>query len=464
MRHHVVSITVLAMLAAACGQYPGVHEQAVREGQIPAGQTELSGPATSAPSGTAPSESVVAPDASPIPGEPGAGPAGGSADPTGDAGGSTSSGGREAATAGNATGVTATTIKLGLHAPLTGAAPLKSESFNRGKDAYWLKGADGRPVEIHGRTVQVVFQDDQYNPSHARAVCQQMAEEQQVFALVGGGGTDQIQACAQFAASRGIPYLAVGTTEVGIQQLSNAFAVSMSYADQAPLLAQYIRANAGALGWGGDPGEIALVATNTPNFDDAVSAFQQAMPGVKVLRPDKTARGSEAATQLCLASQKQYELVFPLTSPTFFLEMAGAAGCRPQYVGVGITMGLDSVASTGCANAQSIANARFFSPAPAFADSDSYDPVFRKTGGADDIEFLLWGLWGSIRQLLEQAGPNLTREGLMRSSAGAQVQRSVFPAASFSASNHFGAKEVNVLRADCARRAFVTERAFASSF
>jgi branched-chain amino acid transport system substrate-binding protein len=284
-----------------------------------------------------------------------------------------------------------------------------------------------------------------------------------VFMLVGGGGTDQIQSCGQYAASKGVPYVSVGTTEVGLSQLPTYFAVTMSYADQAPLLAQYMRANQSELGWNGQANRVAMVATNTPNFSDAVTAFQQAMPGVKVIRPSKNDRGSSMAAQLCTGTVKNYDVVFPLTSPTYFLEMAGAAKCNPQYTGVGITMGLNQVAGVGCQTG-GMANARFFSPAPAFANSNEYDPVFRQAGGQDDVEFLLWGLWQSIHQLLEQAGQDLTREGFIQSSTSATIRHQVFPDAGYSSANHFGARQVNVLRADCASRQFVTEDAFVSSF
>ena len=462
MRRHAIAIATSAVLAVGCGQYPGVHDQAVREGQIVEGQTGLTSPteAGAVPGAAAPAGGTgqtIGPD-----GSTGAAPgaSGGSTEAGGSATGAQGGG---ATGGGTTTGVTPTTIKLGLHAPLTGAAPLKAESFNRGKDAYWLKGNDGKPVEIHGRRVEVVFQDDQYNPSHARAVCQQMAEQQQVFMLVGGGGTDQIQSCGQYAASKGIPYVSVGTTEVGLSQLPTYFAVTMSYADQAPLLARYIRANQSAFGWNGQANRVAVVATNTPNFSDAVTAFQQAMPGVKVIRPSKNDRGSSMAAQLCTGTVKNYDVVFPLTSPTYFLEMAGASKCNPQYVGVGITKGLDQVAGVGCQTG-GMDGARFFSPAPAFANSNEYDPMFRQAGGQDDVEFLLWGLWQSIHQLLEQAGPNLTREGFIQSSTSATIRHRVFPDAAYSSANHFGARQVSVLRADCSSGRFVTEAAFVSSF
>jgi branched-chain amino acid transport system substrate-binding protein len=465
MRRQGIAMTAFVLLAAACGQYPGVHERAVQSGQLvagPAGTTGIPGaPGTGVPGGGTGTGAST----------PTGGIAGTTGTTTGTAGGTTEMGGKggkgeggQTTSGGNATGVTATSIKLGVHAPLTGAAPLKAESFDRGKDMYWLKGNNGKPVEIYGRRVQVVFQDDQYNPSHARAVCQQMAEQQQVFALFGGGGTDQIQACAQYAASKGIPYLSAGVTEIGLTQLPTYFALSMSYAAQAPLLARYIRANASALGCGNDGCTVAMVATNTPNFDDAVAAFTQSYGGVEVFRPDKNERGSTMAGNLCSAVAKNYEVVFPLTAPTYFLEMAGAAQCKPRYVGVGVTMGLDTVASTGCRANQSIADARFFSPAPAFADSNQFDPQFRAAGGTDDIMWLLWASAQVLHQLFLKAGENLTREGFVQAVQTSSIKTGIFPDLNFTPSDHFGANQVHVLRVDCSRGAYVTEKAFAGSF
>ena len=469
MRKIAIAFAAFALLTAACGQYPDVHEDAVAAGEIaPAGTSGL----TAEPGATLPDGSTVPgttlPDGSTVPGTgttgtgtTGTGTTGTGTTGTGNTG--TGSGTTTPTGGGTTTGVTPTTIKIGIHAPLTGAAPLKAESFNAGKDLYWDKGANGQPVVINGRKVEVVFQDDQYNPSHARAVCQQMAEEEQVFLLIGGGGTDQIQACAAYAASQGIPYFSPGVTEIGVNRLPNYFAVSMSYADQAPLLAQYIKANADALGWSGDPAKIAIVATNTPNFQDAVDAFKQAMPGVKEFRPEKNERGSSMAGQLCTGTIKNYEVVFPLTAPTYFLEMAGASKCEPQYVGVGVTHGLDQVADTGCQTG-GVADSRFFSPGPAFADANEYAPDFLKAGGKDDIMQLLWGISKTLHQLFLKAGPNLSREGFIASTSNASVKSGVFPDLTYTPTNHFGARQVHVLRADCSQGAYVTEKAFASSF
>jgi hypothetical protein len=162
-------------------------------------------------------------------------------------------------------------------------------------------------------------------------------------------------------------------------------------------------------------------------------------------------------------------VVFPLTSPTFFLELEGSAACNPQYVGVGISMGLDTVASVGCASQTGSMNgARFFSPAYSYDEANQQknanDKAFKKAGGKDDVEFLLWGLNATLHQMLLKAGPNLTRGGFIQAVQSSSFKTGVFPPLKYSSSNHFGAKHVNVLRADCSKSAYVTEAKLKSSF
>lgn len=454
-----------AIMLGACGQYPGVHENA------PGGDTVGLGPA--GPAG---------PDATGTAG-PGAVGSGVSSGSTKAAEGRSAEGPRVASGApkdgpgagggpADTTGVTDDTITVGVHAPLTGAAPLRQSSFEAGKDLYWEYGNGGKPVTVHGRKVKVIFRDDQYNPSHARLVCQEMAERGKAFLLIGGGGTDQIQACAQYAASQGIPYLSAGVTEIGLRELSNYFAASKSYPQQARMLAEYIKKDVGVT----DPSRVAAVITNTPNFDDTARTFERQFPGVRIYRPDKNERGSSMAGNLCSGTVKNYDVVFPLTAPTYYLEMASAAACKPLYVGVGISMGLDQVASTGCQSNGSTANARFFSPAPSFEDArqGKWDPNFVKAARAagvepDDVMWLFWGQSRVLHELLKEAGRDLSRQGFIASTSRASVSTRVFPDIQYSPSNHFGAKHVNVLRNVCRSRGdesgyYVTERAFASGF
>lgn len=435
------SRTTLALLAGAllllpaCGQFEGVHDDFVAQGGENSGLEGTEGAGTEGTEGADGTES--------------SGDGGGEDDGSGGGGGG--GGGNDNGSAGNGdtTGVTADTITIGVHAPLTGAAPLKQESFETGKDLYWQYGNGGGPVEIHGRTVETVFADDQYRPSTARQVCQTMAEEQKAFMLLGAGGTDQIQACAQYAAGEDVPYLSTGVTETGMGSLDTYFAASMTYRQQTPILADYIKNELGVT----DASKVAAVVTNTPNFDDAVEGFTGSFDGVDVFRPDKNERGSSAAGNLCTGTVKNYDVVFVLTSPTFYLEMAAASGCRPQYVGVGVSMGLDQVASTGCSAAGSTEGARFFNPTPAFADAGEYDADFLAAADAagveaDDVTWMMWGQSKVLHQMLDKAGEKLDRGAFLDAVAGQKFSTGVFPDLNYS-DDPFGATQVSVLRNVC---------------
>ena len=132
------------------------------------------------------------------------------------------------------------TIVIGVHAPITGAAPVHEDSFDGEKGLFWRHGNGGQPVTVFGRTVRVVVQDDGSDPSQAQQACQEMVTQRQVFMLVGVTGADEIAACARYAQSAGVPYLSVGAAQRPLSGLGGYFAVSETYAQQASPLATYV--------------------------------------------------------------------------------------------------------------------------------------------------------------------------------------------------------------------------------
>ena len=252
-----------------------------------------------------------------------------------------------------------------------------------------------------------MFRNDNYNPSQAVQACREMVEQEKVFLLVGIAGTDQIQACARYAASAGVPYISAGVTEIGLEGLRNYFAIWRSYPEQGPLLADLLVSKLGA---GGEKN--GMLRFNTPTFQDGHDTFIDAMEdaGADVAYDraiSKTAGASEAQTIATELNQQGIQNVHVLVSPTFFIQLAQAAAnqqYKPQWVGYGLTKGLDTVANVACRNSQSIQNARFLSPFPAYVDSDKYDPDFRKAGGTDDIMLGLWGTSKVIAEMLKKGG------------------------------------------------------------
>src|SRR5207244_4888241 len=184
-------------------------------------------------------------------------------------GGNTSGGPSGGTTAGgkvDRTGVSDTEIFVGIHAPVSGAAPFPATSFQNGKEVYFdfINDKGG----INGRKVKVFFEDDGYNRSQAVSVCKKMVEQNKVFMLVGGGGADQIVACAQYANSVGVPYVAEGTSEQALNGLQSFFAESMTYKQQSILLGSYIKNVVGKT-------KVSMVRADTANFEDGHAGFLQ---------------------------------------------------------------------------------------------------------------------------------------------------------------------------------------------
>ena len=371
---------------------------------------------------------------------------------------------------GNTTGVTDTLIKIGSHAPLTGAAPVPSESATKGAKLYW-EWLREQKRDINGRYVEALLKNDNYNPSQAVAVCKEMVEQDKVFYLSGAAGTDQIQACARYSASVGVPYLSAGVTEIGLTDLPNYFAVTMTYADQGPLLAEYMANKLGAKGE-----KNGFLYFDTPNFQDAHDAFIAAARerGIRIHYDRgvcKCASSTDAQTVIQEMRAAGIENVYVLTSPVWWIQVLKAADTQnysPQWTGVGITKTFDTVARAGC---PAIDGARFFSPFPAWVDIGKYDNEFYRAAESiygtrgDDFYVLGWAASKVGGALLERAGRNLTREGFIQSSANAKnVKTGTFPTVSFSPDDRFGASTVTVAEARCSDNRWHTIIPYTSNF
>lgn len=475
----IALLSTLLLLAAACGQKEGVHVTSDTSGgqQITSGGTTGGGGELGEQAGD---------------GGGGGGQAIGSGTSGGGATGTTGgSGGAEGGTSGGTdggggggqpqlqpqgsdrTGVTDDAITLAIHAPVTGAAPLPATSFRKFGDLYWRQVTDRQGETVLGRSdVEVLFRDDKYQPASARQVCRELASE--AFFLVGGGGTDQIQACANFANEAELPYFSAGVTERGLRGLPWYYTVSMSYKQQGDLLAQYVAKEF--------PGKtMAMIATDTANFDDAVEGLEAGVQrhGVdyyKTLRHPKgdTSWYNSFGNEL---KQNGVEVVYLNTAPTDYIQFAqqnSASGGGPgfQYVGVGITSGLNAVLPTGCPD---IDRGTFLSPFPGLDWARDNLPQFFEAGRElegeepDDIALALWVVQAAQHEMFKRYGGtfgnDLTREdfrALVEQQQG--LRTGVGPELNYTPDDHFGASSAHLIRADCGKGEHVTLDTFVTGF
>ena len=87
----------------------------------------------------------------------------------------------------SAPGITATTVTVGGHFPLTGPAAPGYSEIPRAIDAYFKHvNANGG---VHGRKLKMIIRDDGYNPVNTVKVTKQLVLQDKVFAILGGLGT-----------------------------------------------------------------------------------------------------------------------------------------------------------------------------------------------------------------------------------------------------------------------------------
>ena len=478
------SVLLLTAVTAACGLKPeatdslkapngGVAAAGPTVGGVPTGGSAAG---TTAAGGAAGSAAVAGGPAGSVPGGTTAAGAGSTATAGGTSarGGKTSSSGSTTTatcgvpSGGDTTGVTSSSINIGLHAPLTGTGtPFPNSSFQKGAGVFWQQPGH----EVCGRKVNVEFKDDTYTPSGARQVCSQMASRD--FLVVGGGGTDQIQACATEPTIQrnGVPYLSAGVTDNGLSGLSNYFAVSLTYAQQGSLVLKNAQqqgiANPAASrvpsdNITGQNAKWAIVTANSPNFAGARNGMMAALKAAHI--PYKNylvdQQGNYQANATAFGQQLArdgFNTIFVDAAPGYFVFMTGgfygAHLGQANWVGPGVTYTEVTVAQYVCTSSKDAisGHAYFLAPGPGI---DHATADFKKAynNSYDDIEWALWGLSETLWSLLKNASGNLTRENFT-----AATSRAVVPAAAYAPVNfrdhggHFGGTGAWVQRVTCSK-------------
>lgn len=472
---------MLALGLAACGQKAGVETAApgyVAANGAPVGAVvdpttgEFVDPTTGEVVAPVGGDGALAPgaaggDLGAVAGGSGAsggsgGAAGGSGGSTGAAGsgGSGGSGGGAPAGGGDRTGVTDTTIKIGVHAPVTGAAAVPQRSFENAVGTYFE--AINKKGGIFGRKIEVFFEDDQFRPDVARTKCKGMAEQTKVFLLVGGAGADQIDACARYAAEAGVPYISGGVHESrpgqsALSSLSTYFAVSLTYDQQAPMLARLYK----SLHNGKKVVVITADNDSLNGYHDKATAALKSAAGSNLAYSERIPKNTQSealaiGTKICNSGASA---VVWNASPSTLINVTKSMTCTPQFIGPGLTNGLNIVATATC---PSLNGALFYSPFPGMdvmrKNGQFVSDYQAKNGSApDDIGAAIYGLEKIIVSMLQASGKDLTREGFMSTIAKQKTfNTGVFPTTNFT--SRFGGTAMHLLKADCGSREYVTVR------
>ena len=140
---------------------------------------------------------------------------------------------------GNRTGVSATSIKWGLHAPVTfdGQPVNLAEDPLEGARIYTdtLNARGG----IHGRKIDLRVADDRYTVAGGRQAANELINDFKAFFVSGTLGVDQVFQVAAEARKQGVPYIAGGGSESIFKDIK-MFQVAGSYDTHLELLAEFL--------------------------------------------------------------------------------------------------------------------------------------------------------------------------------------------------------------------------------
>jgi ABC-type branched-subunit amino acid transport system substrate-binding protein len=326
------------------------------------------------------------------------------------------------------TGVTATTIKLGISSPKTGSAGLVYGKLPGAMKAYFdYINANGG---VNGRKITLVARDDKYLPTLAATQTKNLILDDKVFALVGALGT-ATHARAYTAASlakNNVPDLFVNTGFSGFTDKSKyptAFAVLPSYAMEAKIMAKFIKDNPTLA-----PQASFLIAQDDEFGIDGVGGFKAAghtftKPPTLYPQGGLTAALAEGAlTLLSAAPGKPVLVLFGTTDSTAtILKAAEKLALTTKFTFIAGSVGGDAntllALGVKATTVDGILAASFF---PDAKDStDEYVKQFtaintKYNKGVTFDNIVLQGMNSAMLtvQALRAAGKNLTRAGLIK--------------------------------------------------
>jgi branched-chain amino acid transport system substrate-binding protein len=325
----------------------------------------------------------------------------------------------------NSTGVTATSIKLGVSTPLTGSAGLVYGKVPGAMRAYFdYINANGG---VNGRKISLVIRDDKYLPTLAATQTTNLILKDKVFALVGalGTATHSKAYTAAALAKNNVPDLFINTGFSGFTNKAKyptTFMVLPTYAMEAKVMAKVIKDNF--------PGQATFMIAQDDEFgSDGVGGFTTAghkFTASPTLYPQGTmtaARAEGALTALGAIPGKPVLVLFGTTDVTAtilkaaekleltkkFTFLAGSVGADANTL---LALGVKPTTIDGVVSASFLPDAKDLTD-PYVKQFISINTKYNK--GVTFDNYVLAGMNSAMLtvQALRAAGKNLTRAGLM---------------------------------------------------
>jgi ABC-type branched-subunit amino acid transport system substrate-binding protein len=333
---------------------------------------------------------------------------------------STSTSSSATAAAANVPGVTATTILLGTHQPLTGpAAPGYSEIAKASQAYFDYVNANGG---VNGRKITLKIEDDGYNPTTTATVVRQLVLQDKVFAIFEGLGTPTHTAVLDFLAQNHVPDLFVASGSRSWNQPSKypgTFGWQPDYTVEGKILGQYVKQNFA--------GKKVCAFAQADDFGtDGVAGVEKTIGSPLANKQTYVPTNTNVVPQIGALAQGGCQVVVSFTVPGFTALALGTAAkipnFHPQWVvsNVGADyLTLEALLKTATPLLLQGVVSDIYLPST-FDETNSWIKLFtsvNKTYNGNipldgNVEYGMATAFTMV-QALKNAGPNLTRQGII---------------------------------------------------
>jgi ABC-type branched-subunit amino acid transport system substrate-binding protein len=326
-----------------------------------------------------------------------------------------------------ATGVTATSITFGTHQPLTGPAAPGYDEIAPASQAYFdYVNAHGG---VYGRKIHLIIKNDEYDPTLTVQVVHQLVLQNNVFGIFEGLGTPTHTKVVDFLNTSKIPDLFVASGcacwDDGLDH-QYTFGWQPNYRIEGKILGQYIKQHfanekVGVLYQNDDFGGGGLAGIEDELPASQIVSKQPYESGTTSLATQMTALKASGAQVLVEFTVPIYTAIARLTSYTLGynpLLVVSNVGIDPHTVGDL----LDSVSKGSVSGDALIDGAITDGYLPSFsATSNPWIKLFMKVKAKYDasapfdgnVEYGMAEAY-TLVQALESAGPDLTRQGVIK--------------------------------------------------
>jgi branched-chain amino acid transport system substrate-binding protein len=345
-------------------------------------------------------------------------------------------------------GVTADTITIGAHGPITGPAAYIGLG---GRDGMMLAVKEINAAGgINGRKIAVVFEDDGHSPTKALAAVKKLVEQDKVFAVFGVGGSNATVGAVDYMKEKGVVYYVsiASAPQVTWPHAKNLFrGGTTETARYGELYAEFLATNYKAK-------RIAIMSGREEyprNEGDAtVDKLKNWFQITPVARVEFNINDKDFTPQLVEVQKSNPEVIAFFGNPAeaaIAMRQAKELGLKQPFF-VGSNMVDPSLVNAAKASAEGVVGFSLIPYLPGSKANDmvKWEAAWKKeypnapAGRPNNFDLLAYGDLYVLAEGMKRAGSNLTTASLITALEGIQNYR-VSPVAtprSFSTKHHIG--------------------------